>query len=840
MAVHQAQITLYKVVNVEQTTRYYLLQSSTATTPSKPTTNPPGGNWTTTEPTYTSGSTNTLYFVDLTVYSNKLPDTNVNFSYSAVSKSSSYEAAKEAWNKANNAIKTANAAIKDVDVEYYLSTSATALSGGSWSTTAPAWVDGKYMWSRTVTIDGVGNKTYSPSQNGVCIAGAKGSTGAKGDKGDTGPTGPQGPTGGTGPTGKGVKSIAEQYYKSTSATSLSLGSWSDTYPGWENGKYIWTRSVITYTDGTSTTTKAVCVTGEKGSTGDKGDTGPRGIDVKSVTRYYYLSTTKPSTPSTSWTTTEPTYNVSTDANKSLYYADYTVYSSGSPTWSAISKSSSYEAAKEACKIATNYVKTDTNGMVIGNMTNSTLGKNVLINTTSLNIRDGSNVLASYGEDITLYKKRRSYSQGIEENAEAFKIRESTLFKETDDAGRVREYYFQYNGPTNLPYHCFISYTNAYNTLYGHTSTRAEVYWNDSTSLSLVSGKIYIVYFGVYAVAGDRLAGKYVAFKAPSSMTVTQLDWSTDLPSYVTINGTNSVPCYSSGIDSLIDVDITGSLFVNNNGDINGNVKSMAPFGIGDKDGARLEMDSNEILSRAEDGTPTHLFLNQEGGNVSVNNNCHRGLMFQDGALYAKNEDFNNFNYIGIIDGLNESGNTTFGYGNYVNNIGSTNIYGNNISLISQGSLSILTGGTTNINSNRIELRSEEDNDISMYPRGGTTPYCLYYAAGMSFEMRVTGAGFVSNSSKSIYFTIHFSRPVVNSPTVTVKSETDGGFRLRQGGKYIYGSTSSSYVKPSSYTVAGKTVNYIRIKADFSKTTNAVNNEVIGYDWHGIVEFSQSN
>lgn len=70
--------------------------------------------------------------------------------------------------------------IASVDVEYYLSTSATALSGGSWSTTAPAWVNGKYMWSRTVTTDGAGNKTYSPNQNGVCIAGAKGETGNDG------------------------------------------------------------------------------------------------------------------------------------------------------------------------------------------------------------------------------------------------------------------------------------------------------------------------------------------------------------------------------------------------------------------------------------------------------------------------------------------------------------------------------------------------------------------------------------------------------------------------------------------------------------------------------------
>ena len=165
-----------------------------------------------------------------------------------------------------------------VDVEYYLSTSPISLSGGSWSTTAPTWVNGKYMWSRTVTTDGAGNRTYSPNQNGVCIAGAQGATGAKGDKGDTG---------GTGATGKGVKSIVEQYYKSTSATAMSGGSWSTTYPGWENSKYIWTRSVITYTDNTTSTTTAVCVTGSKGdtgATGAKGDTGATGNAALQVKR----------------------------------------------------------------------------------------------------------------------------------------------------------------------------------------------------------------------------------------------------------------------------------------------------------------------------------------------------------------------------------------------------------------------------------------------------------------------------------------------------------------------------------------------------------------------------
>ena len=82
----KATITLSFMVDIKSVCRYYKLQASTATAPTKPTTNPPSG-WTTTEPNYTTGSTNTLYFVDLTVF------TNDTFVYSEVSKSSSYEAA---------------------------------------------------------------------------------------------------------------------------------------------------------------------------------------------------------------------------------------------------------------------------------------------------------------------------------------------------------------------------------------------------------------------------------------------------------------------------------------------------------------------------------------------------------------------------------------------------------------------------------------------------------------------------------------------------------------------------------------------------------------------------
>lgn len=102
MAVKAAgQITLSSVVDVAATYRYYLLQSSTAAVPTKPTTFPPTNAWDDTEPTYTDGSTNSLYTVDCTVFSDG------SFLYSLVSKSSSYEAAKVAYNKATNALNQA-------------------------------------------------------------------------------------------------------------------------------------------------------------------------------------------------------------------------------------------------------------------------------------------------------------------------------------------------------------------------------------------------------------------------------------------------------------------------------------------------------------------------------------------------------------------------------------------------------------------------------------------------------------------------------------------------------------------------------------------------------------
>ena len=119
----RATITLAQTIDIESVTWYYKLQASTASAPAKPTTEVPSG-WSTSEPSYTEGSTNSLYVVEKTTYSNGT------FEYSDVSLSSSYEAAKTAYNKSVQAKNTADAALADA-VEYVIGTQ--TAKTGAWT-----------------------------------------------------------------------------------------------------------------------------------------------------------------------------------------------------------------------------------------------------------------------------------------------------------------------------------------------------------------------------------------------------------------------------------------------------------------------------------------------------------------------------------------------------------------------------------------------------------------------------------------------------------------------------------------------------------------------------------
>lgn len=73
--------------------------------------------------------------------------------------------------------------VVDTVEQFYLSSSATSLSGGSWSNSQPTWTQGKFIWRRTLVTYGDATTTFTPSENGVCITGNTGATGAQGIQG---------------------------------------------------------------------------------------------------------------------------------------------------------------------------------------------------------------------------------------------------------------------------------------------------------------------------------------------------------------------------------------------------------------------------------------------------------------------------------------------------------------------------------------------------------------------------------------------------------------------------------------------------------------------------------
>lgn len=182
--------------------------------------------------------------------------------------------------------------IKSITEYYQISTSNTT-APTSWVTTVPTLTaTNKYLWNYEKI-------TYT---NGTSVDTAKRVIGVYGDKGNTGATGP---------AGKGIKSTAITYQASTSGTTAPTGAWNTSVPSVPQGQYLWSRTVITYTDNSTSTTYSVAYipkNGQNGATGSTGPTGPTGTGIANITQQYYLSTSKTSQTGGSWVTSMPIWS----------------------------------------------------------------------------------------------------------------------------------------------------------------------------------------------------------------------------------------------------------------------------------------------------------------------------------------------------------------------------------------------------------------------------------------------------------------------------------------------------------------------------------------------------
>lgn len=138
--------------------------------------------------------------------------------------------------------------VSSTSVTYQIGASGTTKPTGTWSPNVPNVPNGQFLWTKTVVkySDGKSTEAYSVSY--------KGTNGTNGSNG----------------TSVTVSSTSVTYQTSTSGTTPPTGTWNPTVPNVPNGQYLWTKTVVKYSDGKSTESYSVSYKGTNGTNGKDG------------------------------------------------------------------------------------------------------------------------------------------------------------------------------------------------------------------------------------------------------------------------------------------------------------------------------------------------------------------------------------------------------------------------------------------------------------------------------------------------------------------------------------------------------------------------------------------
>ena len=150
--------------------------------------------------------------------------------------------------KGNTGQNGTSVTVKSTSVTYQVGTSGTTKPTGEWKTEVPNVANGQFLWTKTVVnySDGKSTEAYSVSY--------KGTNGTNGSNG----------------TSVTVSSTSVTYQAGTSGTTPPTGTWSPTVPNVANGQYLWTKTVVNYSDGKSTESFSVSYRGTNGIDGTNG------------------------------------------------------------------------------------------------------------------------------------------------------------------------------------------------------------------------------------------------------------------------------------------------------------------------------------------------------------------------------------------------------------------------------------------------------------------------------------------------------------------------------------------------------------------------------------------
>ena len=742
-------------------------------------------------------------------------------------------------------------------VNYYLATN--ALSGvttstAGWTTAVQSVSSSKkYLWNYEVIkyTDGSVASTSAPCIIGAYgDKGATGNTGAQGAKGDTGPRGPQGATGATGPqgptgpkgdkgatgaqgptgaSGKGIKSTAITYQLCASQTTAPTGTWLGSPPAIDIFKpFLWTRTVTTYTDNTTSTAYSVSNTSNNVRIHSVPGNGNANMYVKFATltvASQYINT--PITfklVSRGWETSNVQIMFKSinnyDPGLDWFRADGTV-----PLWIKKSDTSKWELYMQknepwgSCNIY-NFFESDRH-------------VDILWTTDQVAaIPNGAVKVALLSADANAISRISAAETEISNNKKQIALKASQT-EVTNLKGAL--------GDLSV-------YTNKKTTMV-QSVTGWQYTWDtviSTKNAEIASHKDYITFDKGNIILGDsasasklKLTKDSIQFKGTSDTAITP--------------------------DSDATAWITGKVFHINSGEIESSLKFgkvyMKPTDSGvtfsDNAEGRLSYtsigrDSIRIGSSSSNGalvltTNALRIAGGESSNFEVNAGLTDIPYMSFGANVAKVPGKFSVAIGGPssdnIGGHNISGNMSMAVGTLSSITGSNSVaigtglqssHGNQLVIgtyNSSGSYPLIIGTGTGSNKRSNALTVDWGGNITA-PKL-TSPGALrlgfkggefqpYFTKGNSASFKVWLMGYTSSGMKEVLFFMPFSRPIMGASGVSVSSVD--GLIIRQNNKYLYGSTATVYVKPSSYTSeivdGGQGVN---IRAKMPNTTNVTNN-----------------
>ena len=556
-----------------------------------------------------------------------------------------------------------------------------------------------------------------------------------------------------------IKSTLEQFYLSTSPTSLVGGSWSNNQPAWTEGKYIWRRNFVTYGDDRTEFTPSengVCITGNTGAQGAQGARGPQGAaGPKGETGAQGPQGDKGATTSTAYSVSNTSNNVRIhsvpgNGNTNLYVKFATL------------------------TIVSNYINTP---MTFKLVSRGWETSNVQIMFKSINNPDPGLDWFRADGTVPLWIKKSGTSKW--------------------------DLYMQKCEPWGS---CII-----YNFVM--SDRHADVTWTTDQVAAIPNGAVKVALLSADANAISRISAaeteisnnkKQIALKA-SQTEVTNLKGALgDLSVYTNKKTTmvQDITGWQYTWDTVISTDAAeiashkDYITFDKGNIILGDSASASKLKL-TKDSIQFKGTSDTAIKPDSDATAwiTGKVFHINSGEIESSLKFGKVLMkpTKNGIQIGNKAEFGERVRIGYP----LSSNMQYTYSDCPLVVGSnTNTIGDypwfavddGYAFVRNG---IITPGDFIIKFGEYTLDR---------PNGGKFSGTLrpYYRADDVINMEFYVNGYVTSNKQEVIFHIPLSRPIMSTP---VSISSINGLTIRQNGKYIYNSTASKPIKPASYTAA---------------------------------------